>query len=51
MQGGKFLVKRKYVIKKRPRRSVAVSIAASKKGWRSRRKRNRAQAAIAELAI
>jgi len=30
--------RRKYVIRQRPRRSVSVSIAASKKGWRTRRR-------------
>jgi hypothetical protein len=33
---------RKYVIRQKPRRHVSVSVAAAKKGWRTRRKLARA---------
>jgi hypothetical protein len=42
---------RKYVITRRPRRPVSISIAAAKKGWRTRRKIARAKAAVSELAL
>ena len=46
-------MKRKYEIKKLPRRSVSVSIAASKKGWRTRRRmaRKKEAAASPELLL
>jgi hypothetical protein len=42
---------RKYVIRQKPRRHVSVSVAAAKKGWRTRRKLARKEAAVSELAL